>query len=61
MGKFKEIDRIELSMDELFKLLRWRDENKELVHNYKQVIPEGIIDVKGGMALYFKFLYERIT
>jgi len=61
MGNFKELDRIEISMDELFKLLRWRDENEELVHNYKQVIPEGIIDVKGGMVIYFRFIDERIT
>lgn len=61
MINLKELDRIELSIDELFKLLKWRDNHKDLVHNYKQVIPEGIVDVKGGMTIYFKFINEQIT
>ncbi len=61
MTKSNELDRIELSMDELFNLLKWRDNNKDLVHNYRQVIPEGIVDVKGGMTIYFKFVDDRIT
>lgn len=61
MANFKELDRIELSMEEMFKLFKWKDENKELVNNYKQVLPEGIIDVKGGLTIYFKFKDDRIT
>ncbi|WP_024834030.1 hypothetical protein [Ruminiclostridium josui] len=61
MVNFKELDRIELSINELFRLFDWRDKNKALVNNYKQVIPEGIVEVKGGMTIYFKFLNETIT
>ncbi len=56
-----ELDKIELSINELWNLLKWRDDNKDLVHNYRQVITEGIIDVKGGMTIYFKFVDDRIT
>lgn len=56
-----QLDRIELSIDELFKLFGWRDKNKALVNEYKQVIPEGIVDVKGGMTIYFKFINEVMT
>jgi predicted ATP-binding protein involved in virulence len=58
---FKELDRVEMSIDEMFKLLKWRDNHKEYVWNYKQVIPEGIVDVKGGMTIYFKFLDKTHT
>lgn len=61
MINLKELDRIELTINELFNLLKWRDNHKDLVHDYKQVIPEGIVDVKGGMTIYFKFINEQIT
>lgn len=61
MVNFKELDKIELSMDELFRLLEWRDNNKDLIYNYKQVIPEGIIEVKGGMTIFFKFIDDKLT
>lgn len=61
MLNYKELDRVEISIEELFNLLKWRDKHKDIVNNYKQVILEGIVDVKDGMAIYFKFIDNHIT
>lgn len=50
----KNTDRIEISIEQLQKLLQWRDENKDLVRKFNPVFTEAIIDVKNGKSLYFK-------
>lgn len=61
MFNLNELDRIELSLQKVFELFHWRDNNKGLVNNYKQVIPEGIVNVIGGMTIYFKFIDSKQT
>lgn len=48
------VDRIELSKEQLDKILLWRDENKDLVREFKTVMPEGLIDIYGASLLYFE-------
>lgn len=61
MTNFNDLDRIEFSMQELLKLFEWKEENKELVNNYKPLLNEGLVVVKDGLTIYFKFLEDNIT
>lgn len=61
MNRFEDVDRIEISMKDMIKLLKWRDKNKNLVNQYKQMIPKGVIVVKGGYNIKFKFIGEKYT
>ena len=61
MRDFTSVDKIQMTLDEMFKLFTWRDNNKDLIHIYKQVIPEGLVEVKGSYSTYFKFLDDKHT
>lgn len=55
---FNEIDRIVISQKEITELFKWKDENKELVRNYKPLLLEGVIEF-GNSYLYFKHSKEN--
>jgi len=47
------LDRIILTEEDIKKLLSWRDENRELVRNFKPVLTEGVIEIS-DYKQYFK-------
>lgn len=51
----KDVDVIHVTSEELKKILEWRDNNKEAVRNFKNVLEEGIIASHNfGASIYFK-------
>lgn len=58
----KDIDTIKITIEELKKILQWRDANQDIVRKYKNVFNEAIISSKEGrQILHFKVLDEEHT
>jgi hypothetical protein len=52
--KYQNIDRIELGPDDYDSLFKWKENNRNLVSNFKPVLEEGVIVVDKWMKQYFK-------